>query len=76
LVHMAFRRTQIYLTNEQRRRLEERCRRDHRSLAEIVREASDAYLANRSADAVAALDSTFGALPRLRIPSWEDWDRA
>ncbi|TMD15889.1 MAG: ribbon-helix-helix protein, CopG family [Chloroflexi bacterium] len=72
---MASRRTQIYLTVEQRRRLDERRRREKRTLAELVREAVDGYLADRSADAATALSSTFGALPELRVPSRDEWDR-
>jgi hypothetical protein len=75
VLYMAARRTQIYLTAEQRRRLDDRVRREKRSLAELVREAVDVYLADRSGDAAAALDSTFGALPRLKVPSRDEWDR-
>ena len=74
-LYMAARRTQIYLTAEQRRLLDERRRRDKRALAEIVREALDAYLADRPSDPKAALESTFGALPRLKVPSRDEWDR-
>jgi len=75
-LYMAARRTQVYLTAEQRRRLDEKRRREHRTLAEVVREAVDAYLADRSAEAGQALDSTFGALPRLTVPGRDEWDRA
>ena len=75
-LYMAARRTQVYLTQEQRRRLDERRRREQRSMAELVREALDAYLANRSSDPEQALDSTFGALPRLKVPTRGEWDRA
>jgi ribbon-helix-helix CopG family protein len=75
-LYMAARRTQIYLTGEQRKRLDERRRREHRSLAELVREAVDAYLADRSVDTGAILESTFGALPKLKVPSRDEWDRA
>jgi ribosome maturation protein Sdo1 len=73
---MAARRTQIYLTAEQRKRLDERRRRERRTLAEVVREAIDEYLATRSTDPAAALDSTFGALPHIEVPSRDEWDRA
>jgi len=73
---MASRRTQIYLTAEQRKRLDERRRRERRTLAELVREAVDAYLADRSVDPATALDSTFGALPKLEVPSRDEWERA
>lgn len=67
-------RTQIYLTSEQRRNLDERCLREGISLAEAVREAVDLYLASTQPDAEAALDATFGALPDLEVPPRDDWD--
>jgi Ribbon-helix-helix protein, copG family len=75
VLYMAARRTQIYLTAEQRKRLDERRRRERRTLAELVREAVDAYLAERSVDPATALDSTFGALPKLEVPSRDEWER-
>jgi len=71
---MALIRTQVYLTREQRRRLDERHRKERRPLAELIREALDFYLADRAADPVAALESTFGALPQLQVPSRDEWD--
>jgi hypothetical protein len=76
VLYMAARRTQIYLTAEQRTRLDERRRRERRTLAELVREAVDAYLTDRSVDPATALNSTFGALPKLEAPSRDEWDRA
>ena len=73
---MAARRTQIYLTAEQRKRLDERRRRERRTLAELVRQAIDAYLADRSLDPATALNDTFGTLPRLGVPSRDELDRA
>ncbi len=75
-LYMAARRTQIYLTAEQRKRLDERRRRERRTLAELVREAVDAYLADRSVDPATALNSTFGTLPKLEVPSRNEWERA
>ncbi len=75
-LYMAARRTQIYLTADQRKRLDERRRRERRTLAELVREAVDAYLADRSVDPATALDSTFGALPKFEVPSRDEWHRA
>jgi hypothetical protein len=75
-LYMAARRTQIYLTEDQRKRLDERRRRERRTLAELVREAVDAYLTDRSVDPATALNSTFGALPKLEVPSRDEWDRA
>jgi predicted DNA-binding protein len=67
-------RTQIYLTAEQRRRLDARRKRDQRTLAELIRDAVDAYLAEEP-DPQAALAATFGSLPHLAIPSRHEWER-
>lgn len=71
---MAGTRTQIYLTPQQRAKLEARMRRDGKSLDEVVREAVDSYLADEI-DEAAALEATFGALPDLQIPSRGEWER-
>lgn len=71
---MSATRTQVYLTSDQRRRLDERGRREGRSLAHMVREAVDAYLASEP-DRQAALDATFGAIPDLEVPSRAEWER-
>jgi predicted DNA-binding protein len=68
-------RTQIYLTDDQRRRLDARGRRTGAPMARLIREAVDAYLADDRADVDAALDETFGTLPDLELPSRDEWDR-
>jgi hypothetical protein len=76
-------RTQVYLTAEQRRRIEELRARDGRTLAEVVRAALDAYLAAhgpqaeeaRRAELRRALDETFGSMPDLEVPPREEWNR-
>jgi uridine kinase len=68
-------RTQIYLTADQRRRLDARVRRDGHSLAHLVREALDAYLAETAPDAERALGETFGSLPDIEVPSRDEWSR-
>jgi predicted DNA-binding protein len=68
-------RTQIYLTDDQRRRLDARGRRSGAPLARMIREAVDAYLADDRPDVQAALDETFGVLPGLELPSRDEWDR-
>jgi hypothetical protein len=73
-LYMASTRTQIYLTEEQRRRLDERGRHEGRSLAAMVREAIDVYLA-AAPDVQVTLDRTFGVLPDLVLPSRDDWER-
>ena len=68
-------RTQVYLTVEQRRRLDARSKREGRSLAELVREALDAYLSEPELSAAEALAETYGSLPDLEVPSRGEWDR-
>jgi hypothetical protein len=74
-LYMPSTRTQIYLTDDQRRRLDARGRRTGAPMARMIREAVDAYLADDRPDVQAALDDTFGALPDLEVPSRDEWDR-
>jgi predicted DNA-binding protein len=71
---MSSTRTQIYLTEEQRRRLDERGQREGRAMASLIREAVDRYL-ETTPEADEALDGTFGSLPALEVPSRAEWDR-
>lgn len=66
-------RTQIYLTREQRARLDELVRRRGASLAELIREAVDAHLAGAGPGAAQALERTFGASPKFAVPPREEW---
>ena len=68
-------RTQIYVTAEQRHRLDEIARREDKAMAEVIREAIDAFLSGGPADPSRALDATFGASPNLTVPSRDEWDR-
>jgi predicted DNA-binding protein len=68
-------RTQIYLTDEQRKRLDLRSRRTGAPLARMIREAVDTYLADDEPDLRAALDETFGSIPELEVPPRAEWDR-
>jgi hypothetical protein len=68
-------RTQIYLTDDQRRRLDVRGRRTGAPMARMIREAVDAYLGDDRPDTQAALDETFGTLPELELPSRDEWER-
>ena len=65
-------RTQIYLSDEQRARLDDLAARKRVSMAEVVRQAIDAYL-----DRDDGFDATFGTAPGLRasVPSRGEWDR-
>ena len=75
VLYMPSTRTQIYLTDDQRRRLDARGKRIGAPMARMIREAVDAYLADDKPDAQAALDETFGSLPDLKLPSRDEWDR-
>ena len=68
-------RTQVYFTEEQRRKLDLRAAREGKTLAEVVREAVDAYVSDEPADVAALLDETFGSMPELEVPSRTEWDR-
>lgn len=67
-------RTQVYLTDEQRRRIDELASAEGVTMAEIIRRALDGYL-DEQADPRAALAATFGSTPDLEIPSRDEWDR-
>jgi hypothetical protein len=74
-LYMAATRTQVYLTQGQRDRLDALGHREGKPLAELVREAVDEYLEHSAPDAAGALAATFGALPELEVPSRDEWDR-
>lgn len=69
-------RTQVYLTREQRNRLDARSGREGKTLAALIREAVDEYLVDEAGQARTALEETFGKLPALEVPPREEWDRA
>lgn len=68
-------RTQIYLTDDQRRLLDTRGRRTGAPMARMIREAVDAYLTDARPNPDEALDETFGTLPDLELPTRDEWDR-
>jgi hypothetical protein len=72
---MASTRTQIYLTVEQRAAIDAKIKREGKSLAWIVREALDQYLAPKPPDLDAILDRTFGTIPDLEVPPRSEWNR-
>ena len=63
-------RTQIYLTEEQKAALDDIAKMRSMSMAEVVREAVSEYLERRTSEArFAVLDETFGA-----VPEWQEVD--
>ncbi len=68
-------RTQVYLTADQRRRIDARTRRDGTTLAHIIREALDTYLVAEPVDTDRALAETFGSLPELEVSPRDEWNR-
>lgn len=68
-------RTQVYLTESQRRRIDEIAQADGVTLAEIVRRALDRFLIDEIADPTSALKATFGASSDAEAPSRDGWDR-
>jgi ribbon-helix-helix CopG family protein len=74
VLYMGAIRTQIYLTKEQRKKLDARRKREHKTLAEVVREAIDAYLGGEPpVDYQKILDATFGAAPDFSVPPRSEW---
>ena len=67
-------RTQIYLTDEQRRRIDELAEAEGVTMAEIIRRAVDGYLDDQ-ANPELALAATFGAAPEISVPTRGEWDR-
>lgn len=67
-------RTQIYLTDEQRRRIDELAHSEGLPMAEIIRRAVDGYLDDQ-ANPEAALEATFGSAPDFSVPSRDEWVR-
>jgi hypothetical protein len=72
---MSSTRTQIYLTKEQRKKLDARAAREDKALAQLIREAVDAYLDGATGDVEGALASTFGACPGIEAVPRAEWDR-
>ena len=72
---MSATRTQIYLTEEQRDRIDEIVEAEGVTLAEVIRRALDDYLGRNVTNPVAALATTFGADPAISVPSRDEWDR-
>lgn len=71
---MSATRTQIYFSQEQRQRIDRAAAARGITMAELVRDAVDDYLAEE-VDASGVLASTFGAAPDAAAPSRDDWRR-
>jgi predicted DNA-binding protein len=67
-------RTQVYLTDEQRRRIDAASKAEGLTMAEIIRRALDAYLSD-DLEPTRALAATFGAQPSASVPSRDTWHR-
>jgi len=72
---MSATRTQIYLTTQQRRRIDVIAVRDGVSMADVIRSAVDQYLEGSASDPTAALRATFGADRDVAVPPRDEWDR-
>ncbi|CAN5468428.1 hypothetical protein BH20ACT19_BH20ACT19_05240 [soil metagenome] len=75
VLYMAATRTQIYLTADQRARLDAIRRREGKSLAQVVRDAVDAHVGRSSPSLAEVLEATAGTMPDLKVPSRDEWDR-
>ena len=74
VLYMPAIRTQVYLTKEQRGKLDSRRRRERKTLAAVVRDAIDAYIGKeKPADLRKTLEETFGVAPKFSVPSRNEW---
>ena len=71
---MSATRTQVYLQPSQRRRLDEIAGARGSSLAAVIREAVDLYIAQVPVAPTTALDDTFGAAPDASFPGRDEWE--
>jgi predicted DNA-binding protein len=65
----------VYLTDEQRDRIDAIAEAEGVTMAEVIRRALDRYLDREVPDPSAALEATFGAQPDAAAPSRGEWDR-
>ena len=72
---MSATRTQVYLTEQQRQRIDELAGIEGVTLAEIVRRALDAYFSSYNPDASESFSRTFGAVTDIEAPSRDEWQR-
>ena len=67
-------RTQVYLTERQRERIDRAAQARGVTMAQIIRSALDEYL-DEDYDPSSALAVTFGADPAMAPPSRDEWSR-
>ena len=72
---MSATRTQVYLSDDQRSRIDRLTSTEGVTMAEIVRRALDAYLDQVDPDPAPALRATFGAVPDASAPDRDEWAR-
>ena len=70
-------RTQIYLNEDQDRRLERRARAVGKTKSALIRDAIDRLLARdgSASDLEATLQETLGAMAEISAPNRDEWDR-
>ena len=69
---MSATRTQVYLSEEQRKEIDALASAEGVTMAEVIRRAIDAFL-NTFPDPDAVLAETFGSVPDLHVPSRHEW---
>jgi predicted DNA-binding protein len=72
---MSATRTQVYFTDDQRRRIDALAEAEGVTMAEIVRRALNAYLEDEHPDPELALAVTYAAHPDAAVPGRDEWDR-
>ncbi|MBC7459905.1 MAG: CopG family transcriptional regulator [Thermoleophilia bacterium] len=76
VLYMGSTRTQIYLTAEQRAKIDAVCEKTGVSMAEVVRAALNEYLGAKTDEAYREiLERTFGIYPDFEVPPRSEWDR-
>lgn len=68
-------RTQVYLTADQRRRIDRFAEVEGVTMAEVIRRALDSFLDGRAPAAGRTLAESFGSVPDLAVPDRDEWDR-
>lgn len=72
---MSATRTQVYLSEEQRKAVDAAAEAEGVTMAEIIRRALSAYIAATVPNPEPALAATFGAAPDAGVPGRDEWDR-